>query len=55
MHEGDVRSLDALKDDGPVKRRIVVCLEKERRTIKKGIDIIPWNDFIRSLWEGEFF
>ena len=55
VHEGDVRSLDALKDDGPVKRRIVVCLEKERRTVQKGIDIIPWDDFIRNLWEGEFF
>jgi len=54
VHEGNIRSLDAIKEDGPVKRRIVVCLEKERRTIHKGIDIIPWDDFIRSLWEGEF-
>ena len=54
VHEGDVRSLHALKDDGPVKRRLVVCLEKERRAMGKDIDIIPWDDFIRSLWGGEF-
>ena len=55
VHEGDIRSLEALREDGPVKRPILVCLEKERRKIQKGIEIIPWDDFIRSLWEGEFF
>lgn len=55
VHEGDIRSLETLREDGPVKRCLVVCLEKERRTIRKGIDIVPWDDFIRSLWDGEFF
>lgn len=49
VHEGDLRILAALAEDGPVKRRVLVCLEKEPRRIGK-IEILPWRMFIEQLW-----
>ena len=54
VHEGDLRSLRALKEDGPVKRCAVVCLEKEPRRIDRGIEVLPWRIFLDRLWSGEF-
>ena len=54
VHEGDIRSLVALMEDGHVKKCVVVCLEKEPRQIHKGIEVIPWRIFIERLWSGEF-
>jgi predicted AAA+ superfamily ATPase len=54
VHEGDVRPLIALKEDGPVKKAIIVCLEKQSRTVEGGIEILPWQQFIKRLWAGEF-
>ena len=54
VHEGDIRSLLALKEDGPVKRCVMVSLEKEPRTIEKGIQVLPWRTFIEQLWQGYF-
>lgn len=53
VHEGDLRALRALKEDGPVKRRIVVCLEKEPRQPGGGIEILPWRIFLHELWSGK--
>lgn len=52
-HEGDLRALTALLEDGPVKHCLLVCLEKQPRRIGK-IQILPWQMFIRRLWAGEF-
>ena len=54
VHEGDLRGLGALREDGPVKKAVVVCLEKEPRKVAKGIEILPWRLFIEKLWSGEF-
>jgi predicted AAA+ superfamily ATPase len=54
VHEGDVRSLAALQEDGQVKKSIIVCLENESRHLPRNIEIIPWKDFIIRLWDGEF-
>ncbi len=53
VHEGDLRFLKALKEDGPVKNCVLVCLEKEPRTVA-GIKIISWKLFIENLWSGEY-
>lgn len=53
VHEGDLRPLQVLGDDGPVRRRIVVSLEKEPRTIRGGIEILPWRLFLDRLWGGD--
>ncbi|MBI3323280.1 MAG: DUF4143 domain-containing protein [Candidatus Omnitrophica bacterium] len=54
VHEGDLRSLKALQEDGPVKRRVVVCLEKEPRRLETGIEVLPWRVFLDRLWSREF-
>jgi predicted AAA+ superfamily ATPase len=53
VHEGDLRSLAALREDGPVKKCAVVCLEKEPRTVARSIEILPWRMFLEKLWGGE--
>ncbi|MBI2119267.1 MAG: ATP-binding protein [Elusimicrobia bacterium] len=55
VHEETIRSLLALLEDGPVKKCVVVCLEKEIRKIHPKIEIIPWSIFLQRLWNDEFF
>ncbi|MBI5743581.1 MAG: ATP-binding protein [Elusimicrobia bacterium] len=55
VHEGHTKGLLALADDGPVKKSLIVCLENEPRTLANGIEIAPWENFVRRLWAGEFF
>jgi predicted AAA+ superfamily ATPase len=52
VHPGDLTHFTALSDDGPVKKMIVVCLEKEPRQVQNGIRIVPWELFINELWSG---
>ncbi len=52
VHEGDLRGLHALLQDGPVKKAIIVSLEKEPRRITGGIEILPWQEFLALLWSG---
>src|SRR3989338_210253 len=52
VHEGDLKGLKALKEDGPVKKSYIVSLEKEPRTLS-GFHVLPWNDFLKFLWNGE--
>lgn len=54
VHEGDLAGLHAIQEDGPVKSRVVVCLEKEIRTLSSGIRVLPWKNFLDALWGGEF-
>lgn len=45
--------LVAFAEDHPnVKRRILVCLEKKRRTLENGIEIMPATMFLKDLWAG---
>lgn len=48
-----LRNLWALSEDGPVKKSVVVCLEKVVRKINN-IEILPWQEFLKRLWAGEF-
>lgn len=48
----DLRGLLALREEEKIKKYIIVCLEKEERTIDK-IKISPWNIFLEKLWSGE--
>ena len=50
VHEGDLRSLLALLEDGPVKRCVIVSLEKQPRRIHPKIEVLPWRQFIDELW-----
>lgn len=54
VHEGDIRSLQALIEDGPIKRCCLVCLEKQPRTLThNNIQVLPWQMFVERLWNGE--
>jgi uncharacterized protein len=54
IHEGDIGSLQALLEDGPVKKCCLVCLEKQPRELTRNIEVIPWQMFVERLWHGEF-
>ncbi len=51
-----LRPLTTLADDGPVRRRIVTCLERQHRELSDRhgkITIMPLHDFLEELWEGK--
>ncbi|MBI4412590.1 MAG: ATP-binding protein [Deltaproteobacteria bacterium] len=52
VHETDIKALHALKEDGPLKKVVVVCLEKIPRTLEGDIDVLPWTRFVEELWAG---
>lgn len=54
VHVGDLAALNAIAEDGPVKKRIVVCLEPEPRELRTGIRVVPWKLFVEELWAGAF-
>jgi len=58
LREQDLSALAGLVEDGAVKRKVVVSLEKERRQFLempyKGIEIWPWKEFVEALWAREF-
>jgi len=52
LRNTDLRGLRALRDDHKVRRACLVSgLEHAERT-NDGIDLLPWKDFVRQLWEG---
>ena len=53
VHVGDLSALNAIAEDGPVKKKIVVCLESEPRKLESGTRVVPWELFLQELWAGE--
>lgn len=49
----DERSLLALAEEVPLKRKMIVCLEPRWRRSESGIEIIPAQDFFAQLWGGD--
>ncbi len=49
----DLRSLRALAEESIVKRQICVSLEPRPRKVGE-ISILPWDLFLRGLWDGEY-
>ncbi len=54
VHEGDIAHLLALKEDGPLKKAVIVSLERETKHLAQGIEVIPWALFVQRLWNDEF-
>ncbi|MCF7877083.1 MAG: AAA family ATPase [Candidatus Omnitrophica bacterium] len=52
VDKNNLKGLFAFKEEYLPKRAIVVCNEKEKR-VYKGIEIMPWRDFLYHLWKGE--
>jgi predicted AAA+ superfamily ATPase len=51
----ELHGLTALADDGPVRRRVLVSLEREPRELRDAhgkIELVPWWLFLERLWSG---
>ncbi len=48
----DLKSLKILKEEGQLKKYVLVCMEKEARNID-GIEILPVDIFLKKLWRGK--
>jgi predicted AAA+ superfamily ATPase len=56
IHTDHLKGLRELKTDHPkVDRRIVVCLEEYSRITDDKIEIIPYLQFLKSLWNHDIF
>ena len=49
----DLKSLRALAEEKQLKRYLCVCMEPRSREVD-GIRILPFGEFLASLWEGEY-
>lgn len=49
----DLKSLRALREEGICKRFLCVCLEARSREVD-GIRVLPYTEFLSSLWAGEY-
>ena len=45
-----LKGLRALKEEGLLKTFIVVSLDTQERVTKDGIQILPWELFLKNLW-----
>jgi len=48
----DIKSLRALREENKLKHFLCVCMEKRSRDVD-GIKILPYTEFLTSLWEGK--
>ncbi len=49
VSERDLKGLKALSEEAPIRRQIVVSRDVYRRTVE-GIEIFPFQDFLKDLW-----
>ncbi len=54
IHQRDLKGLNAIRQDGPVGHCLLVCMEKEPRTLPDDIKIVPWKIFLEQLWAGDY-
>ena len=53
VSDRDLRSLKALMDEDILQNFVCVCLESRPR-LRDGIEILPYEYFLNSLWEGRY-
>ncbi|MBH0178560.1 MAG: ATP-binding protein [Nitrospira sp.] len=53
VSDRDLRGLRALQEEGLLKHYLVVSLEAVPRRVG-GIQILPWQEFLARLWQGDF-
>jgi predicted AAA+ superfamily ATPase len=54
LHSRDLRHLEEFRKEYPSVRKLVaVCLEPHRRITDKGVEVLPWSDFVAALWQGD--
>jgi predicted AAA+ superfamily ATPase len=55
VSDAQAKDLIALAEDGPVRRRIIVCMERQRRDLTDAhgtVSLMPWREFLSDLWAG---
>lgn len=55
ISEKDEKGLKSLAEEAPLKKKIIVCNESQKRKSDNGIEIFPIEEFLESLWSGEIF
>lgn len=53
VYEADTKSLLALSHESNPKRSILVSFEPEPKLLNGFIECLPWEMFIKQLWQGE--
>ncbi len=48
----DLKGLNALNEEKPIKRKICVCFADQPRLIDNDIEILPLEYFLNELWNG---
>lgn len=54
VNDRDLKGLRALKEEGLIKKFILVSLDEEKRVTSDDIHILPWQDFLNSLWNDKW-
>lgn len=55
VREEDLGGMRTLLDERKVGRAMVISREKRPRTTEDRIEILPWSDFCKMLWDGDLF
>lgn len=50
VQDKHLKGLRALKEEGLIKKYIIVSLDPEHRKTKDGIEIMPWDVYLQGLW-----
>ncbi len=53
VHDGDLKGMHALLEDGPIKKHLFVSTDSSHRTLGHGIEVWPWQEFLTALWAGK--
>ena len=53
IQDKHLKNLRKLKEEQLIKKYIVVSLDKEKRTTQDKIQIMPWEFFLKKLWQGQ--
>ena len=52
VHDGGIKGLNALLAEHKVKHPLLISLEREPRTLGGRVRALPWQEFLRTLWDG---
>ena len=53
VQEKHLKGLKALKEEGLIQKYFVVSLDSEPRMTQDRIHILPWNIFLKKLWQSQ--
>jgi len=53
LTKNDFKGIRALQSERSLKHHVIVCLEPVPRDVE-GIQVIPWDVFLKDLWSGKF-